>query len=158
MREFFRGWKRKVGVATLVMTCGFAMLWIRSRSFTDEILFPMIRTQGASEVAGMLDGLMSTRNAFVWARLPVHHDQIDELGHIFPYWQTDERTTDFDGQEYKRQSGAFGFAVYVADDRDQQAKYLLIPYWSIVIPLTLLSAYLLFSNPRVSQSKRGNGA
>ena len=28
-----------------------------------------------------------------------------------------------------------------------------IPYWSIVIPLTLLSAYLLLTNPRVTKPK-----
>ncbi len=30
--------------------------------------------------------------------------------------------------------------------------FLVIPYWSIVIPLTLLSAWLLFSKPRAKKA------
>ena len=32
MREFFRGWRRKVGVVTLVMACVMTGMWFRSRT------------------------------------------------------------------------------------------------------------------------------
>jgi len=38
MREFFRGWKRKVGVVTLVMACAFAAGWMRSFMSNDKIV------------------------------------------------------------------------------------------------------------------------
>lgn len=30
MGEFFKGWRRKTGVLTLVMACLFAAVWVRS--------------------------------------------------------------------------------------------------------------------------------
>jgi hypothetical protein len=38
MREFFRGWRRKVGCVTLVMTCALMGLWMRSIRTFDEVL------------------------------------------------------------------------------------------------------------------------
>ena len=37
MREFFRGWRRKVGVLTLVMALGFMAGWVRSSFSRDWI-------------------------------------------------------------------------------------------------------------------------
>ena len=36
MREFFRGWKRKLGVVSLVMACVFMAGWVRSSLLTDR--------------------------------------------------------------------------------------------------------------------------
>jgi hypothetical protein len=30
MRDFFRGWRRKAGIATLVLACCFASIWVSS--------------------------------------------------------------------------------------------------------------------------------
>lgn len=38
MREFFRGWKRKLGIVPLVMACVFAPLWARSLSVPNPLL------------------------------------------------------------------------------------------------------------------------
>lgn len=35
MRDFFKGWRRKIGVATLVMACVFTAGWIRSFAISD---------------------------------------------------------------------------------------------------------------------------
>src|SRR5262245_25775563 len=37
MREFFKGWKRKLGVVTLGLACAFAAGWVRSYSEFDKI-------------------------------------------------------------------------------------------------------------------------
>ena len=39
MREFFRGWRRKTGLATLAMACVLTVLWMRSHLVQDELLF-----------------------------------------------------------------------------------------------------------------------
>ena len=39
MREFFRGWRRKVGCITLVMACAFVGGGIRSGVVFDRIAF-----------------------------------------------------------------------------------------------------------------------
>ncbi len=41
MREFFRGWRRKVGCVTLVMACGLMGLWIRSGLMAEEFETPI---------------------------------------------------------------------------------------------------------------------
>lgn len=41
MGEFFRGWKRKLGMATLLVACVFLSLWIRSRIVLDFLEIPL---------------------------------------------------------------------------------------------------------------------
>lgn len=95
MRDFFRGWRWKLGIVTLVMACVFAVGWVRSLSDPDVLI----------------DGVGSTKG-FV-------------------------SMTSFDGD--------FGIVFF-------------IPYWSIVLPLTLLSACLLLSKrPPVKRSEAAQG-
>ena len=35
MREYFRGWRRKAGVVTLVVACLVTIVWMRSQYFCD---------------------------------------------------------------------------------------------------------------------------
>lgn len=39
MHDFFNGWRRKVGVATLVMACVFTAGWVRSYSPNNGFVF-----------------------------------------------------------------------------------------------------------------------
>ena len=39
MDEFFRGWRRKIGVLTLVMACVFMVGWVRSEAMFDMIAY-----------------------------------------------------------------------------------------------------------------------
>ncbi|MDB5344383.1 MAG: hypothetical protein JWP89_2760 [Schlesneria sp.] len=39
MRDFFHGWRRKVGCVLLVVTCALAALWVRSLTVCDAIEF-----------------------------------------------------------------------------------------------------------------------
>lgn len=47
MWEFFRGWRRKVGVLTLMMTCIFAAGWVRSFFTIDEFVTEEYRVTNA---------------------------------------------------------------------------------------------------------------
>ena len=38
MRSFFKGWRRKTGVVTLVMACVFAGEWMRSYERHDRVI------------------------------------------------------------------------------------------------------------------------
>src|SRR5436305_1198495 len=40
MRDFFKGWRRKLGVVTLLMVCLFTCGWIRSLSLSETLHFP----------------------------------------------------------------------------------------------------------------------
>jgi hypothetical protein len=107
MREFFRGWKRKLGVVTLGLACVFAGWWIHAQSLVTN-------TEG------------------IRFRFDFTSDGVDF------------DCTDF---AYSIQSSGAG------SGRMKTLARLLVPYWAIVSPLTLLSAYLLLSKPRPSKPK-----
>ena len=121
MGEFFRGWRRKVGVVTLVMALVAMVGWIRS-GFVDEwvavclgerTLFVLVSTWRGLSLESW-PGMPPDSPPFLWRSN--QHNPSDGL-------------TPDDGQ-------------------------LRIPYCFIVIPLTLLSAFLLLTKPRKSIQKK----
>ena len=46
MREFFKGWRRKMGCVTLLMVCALMGAWARSYSVFDSMQFTGIRSVG----------------------------------------------------------------------------------------------------------------
>jgi len=99
MREFFRGWKRKTSVATLLMACGLTVGWIRSYDTVDSI--------------NIVDS------------------QITVLGPLIEFWR-------------RRMEEGVSLS-------GPNTVLPPIPYWSLVIPLALASAWLLLSDPRPSK-------
>ena len=110
MGEYFKGWRRKVGVVTLLIACVFMAAWGRGQSgkAADDIRVPV----GENTEYGVM--LLAKRI------------------HVLKY-QTFQ-----DGN--RRATGAQTIAK--------------VSYWSLIIPLTALSAYLLLSNPRKSISRK----
>jgi len=106
MLAFFHGWRRKMGVATLVFGCVFMALWVRSYAVFDSYEY----------------------------RSNTHLDS---------------------------NAGALSCVTdlyrYQLATRPSPIVHWNIPYWSIVLPLTLLSAYLLLSKPR-SKSNQSDDA
>lgn len=41
MKEFFDGWRRKVGVASLAMACALMAMWLRSMVVSDLVQIPI---------------------------------------------------------------------------------------------------------------------
>jgi hypothetical protein len=127
MREFFHGWRWKVGVAMLVLACVFAAGWVRSLSTIDEIAMPIGR---------MTELIFVSLNGRVWIDWGGRYPHLPQK----PLWDS-VRLSD----TAKAATMAGG-----ADELEHALRASLVPYWSIVIPLTLLSAYLLLSKPRVA--------
>ncbi|HEY4258606.1 MAG TPA: hypothetical protein VGM98_00540 [Schlesneria sp.] len=107
MHEFFRGWRRKAGIVTLVTAGVMFVVWMRSLTTYDAIhcKLPWVSSSSEdreydSDILASFDGMLLNRRVF---------------------------------------SAPEGFR-----DEDIWA----IPHWSIVLPLTLLSAYLLLWKPR----------
>ena len=57
MRDFYRGWRRKVGIVTLVMACVFMGVWVRSLVYLD-----IVYVQGL----GHFHELISTEGTVHW--------------------------------------------------------------------------------------------
>ena len=102
MGKFFHGWRRKIGVVTLLMACMFAVGWVTSLS----------------------GRLPSERGVSI--EIELWESRIDVVFNQIEFVESDPHNL-IGTWEFRR---------------------IPIPYWSIVIPLTLLSAFLLLSKPR----------
>lgn len=96
MREFLRGWRRRIGVLALVLACAFMGGWVRSYSEDDGFYFAGARLESS---AGIIERSLKTAG--------------------------------------NSQNGSF----------QDNTVFWRVPYWSIVFPLTFLSAYLLLRKP-----------
>ena len=167
MGEFFRGWRRKIGLLTLLMACVFAAGWVRSQYKCDN--FVRRNAQWRDCIVSVDGRLMLHRtvplnegpgyirlfgNEFEWTSRDVSSvagfeldadgkrppfNAFDRLDHVL--WRLDWAGFTF-GASLKKPSLV------------RRLDLVLIPYWSIVVPLTLLSAFLLLWKPRKSTSKK----
>ncbi len=156
MANFFHGWRRKFGVVTLVLACVFAAGWlstIRSPNCvhfvwqtSDKTAF-RFGTRNSQLVINSIDASLSlyvssgiNQAIAVWkdpttSTLNYPSQADNEIHWVF-------RFGGFDVGEYSQE-----------DPFEFHFKTWRFPYWSIVIPLTLLSAYLLLSKPRSPHPK-----
>ena len=124
MREFFYGWRRKTGGFLLVMACVLMACWIRSLRFTDSIAFPIQKRQF----------IVSTYQGVVfWAGLD---DSSFEWSCEFSSPPDEPLFAVRDDQLLPAVESINGMDVWT------------VPYWSVTIPLTLISAYLILWKPR----------
>ena len=188
MPEFFQGWKRKVGVVTLVIACVFAAAWIRSLLVKDRVILRKLNVQTAKNK--QLVGLETTPHSLIVLGYKVETYESRHEGGLASYSLMNSP----DGGEPDRveevekvqpvannspvlPNGAntTGFSLYIPFPKSLIANppaacsirpistdplvsaltavyeipLVVVPYWSIVIPLTLISAYLLLSRPQV---------
>lgn len=148
MREFFRGWRRKAGVVLLVMACASLTVWLRSQIATDEV---RIERRGTRDVFHSFDGRI------YWCRVTLRPGTVPP--NVFPplvAWKTYDLSHSpnsrlvgpFDERPNTYNWGWCGFyfgSEYYVNGKDA---IWAVPYWSLLVPLTLLSAYLVLWKPR----------
>jgi hypothetical protein len=132
MQTFFHGWRRKMGVVTLVMACLATGLWVRTLFFADQICFA---------IGDRKHYINSGQSGLTW--LSVDRSPVLE-------WYTVLSEEDFEQLHLNRplaESLNEGFAILTDRGINPVCRYLL--YWWLVLPLTLLSAYLILWKPQV---------
>jgi hypothetical protein len=152
MREFFRGWRRKVGTVTLGMALGFSGLWVRSLSVRDIAAWKHIHAEFR---------IRSFEGTLGWQRLAPPssntwtgwQSQTNFKGDFFDPWSTFEG---FDVILWRWDWLGFSLGSALLDEPEvprinPEIVVFIVPYWSIVIPLALLAAYLLLSKPRAKK-------
>jgi hypothetical protein len=141
MREFFRGWKRKVGVITLVLACMFAGGWKRGLAAKE-----VVRLCVADELTYFF---VSNGSWLYWqgVRGKPELNTPKAIGDIRvgPVYFS----TDVDNGDYRYVLQAEQRSFYPEEKRyGYRITSWAIPYWSIVLPLTAISTWLLLSKPR----------
>ncbi len=149
MREVFRGWRRKLGCVTLLISLALTGLWIRSRSTLDE--YHLWKQQQTSMIVA------SEKTCLVLGRLW----NVSPTVIRGPYIAMDRERIISGGRivhaadleiESRWGSGGLGLVKRYQQPplsvKNIRLDLLIIPYWCVVWPLTLLSAWLLLSKPR----------
>lgn len=127
MREFFRGWRRKVGGFALVMACVFTGMWVRSYVVCDAV--------GHFDAAGDLRQLTSVSGWLVLLYSPYQGDPPPPLA----VWAWDTIAAD-----------SFRGGAGCSDEE------LPIPYLLLALPTTLISAYLILWKPKQNAATANN--
>lgn len=143
MRDFFRGWRRKIGCVTLVMACMLMGLWMRSDTTMDQLSYsPYSVISIRGRIAAICDGRTIPRNSQIFithSAAEINNFQPDAYGNCPRWWETQQPSERWDFAGY-----------HLARNRQDSSPSFEIgfPNLSITIPLTLLSAYLLLWTPR----------
>jgi len=131
MGEFFKGWRRKMGVLTLVMACVFAAGWVRSQETADSIYIVVCHREYcfSSETGQLGISEFDDEPDYPWE---------------YPLIRSSVARHDVDIPQQPF------FFKYVRDEGMYSPPFsgIRVSYSPIVLPLTLLSAYLLLVKPR----------
>lgn len=127
MGDFFKPWRRKFGVVTLGLSCMFAGVWVRSLNRSDAINAPL---DDHNFYVFSFDGVIC------WGAWPIEATST---------WSLPSFGTLFISNPDKARVSA---TLAEARDSTEGLVEWTAPYWSIVLPLTLISAYLLLGKPR----------
>ena len=141
MREFFHGWRRKVGCAILALALVVTAGWIRSRLVFENIVV-VTDDQTFVTYLSCIHGVGWSTSHYRKLKLPATMQS--------PRYSTAEQPSNsemVDGEGTDLSQNLF--VIYVDDpDSDPQSQTVIVRYFVIVLPLTLLSAYLILWKPR----------
>ena len=149
MGEFFKGWRRKAGLVTLAMACALMVGWVRSSVVCDQLFIPL-RASGlwTASVKGQLGCVRHTdwHEPIEWysADTSVFPDItiFDEIHHL------DSATSQWSHFGFRFGAGRIPTPTGGAIQQWDSFQFCYIPYWSLVLPLTLLSAWLILGKRR----------
>lgn len=138
MREFFRGWRRKVGCVLLGVACVFLALWVRAHLVDDDFDYSLNDTRIIAFNHPDRIEMWSWNEAEVVAKLKAEP-------HIHLCFIHDP-----DGSpERWLLEGAIGYAA-VSGASIWRCEIL---YWAVVWPVALLSAVLILWQPRTKGTR-----
>lgn len=134
MREFFKGWRRKLGCVALVMAMILIVGWMRSAVYEDVIRFWV-----SNDRIQMFFSSRGTLSWWGWSDVNLWPPEI-----AWWYYAIPENGI---GIEFPPDVARRRYRYSEPVDRSRFACWS-VPYWWLVAPLTLLSAYLILWKPR----------
>ncbi len=145
MGEFFNGWRRKSGLVTLAMALLSTVAWMRSYVIRDKLeIVPHPHC---------LHAIVSGSGRLVWQRLvstdmPFLHYDFPFVLHSSDGPEGDDLAWYRREVEWRLEGSGFDFGAVHSFTGNVRAQFAKVPYWSLVLPLTLLSAWLILIKPR----------
>ena len=139
MGDFFKDRRRKTGLVTLAVACVLTVGWMRSYVIQDALLIPA--QDGFS-------GIESHGGSLTWFRWSASQP---ELSFEWISQDAEFESDPWDQVDIAWRFELAGFRFGAATAKDSPASRLvlwILPYWSLVLPLTLLSAWLILIKPR----------
>ncbi|MBC8116025.1 MAG: hypothetical protein H7062_16685 [Candidatus Saccharimonas sp.] len=151
MGEFFKGWRRKAGLVTLAMALLFTIALMRSYVVSDT--FYVSSGQTLHQLTSFAGALTWTRSGGEDETVPIQW-QTNQISETFPSpwgWHGREVKYEWQWRGAGFSIGAFsydagGYASWLRVD------VLTISYSSLVLPLTLLSAWLILGKPQKAKT------
>ena len=160
MGKFFKTLRRKFGVLTLVIACLFMGGWVRGFFLEDVWQPPTGKVNDKFHEDAVQHILRASHFGITWQRA----EQMTEGKFGWqPGWgtcsvsvaaQIEEKIENRIVGGIKWRWRWCGFDFYESEIGDHRYSRRRIPYWAIVVPLTLLSAWLLLSTPRQSPLRK----
>lgn len=120
MGDFFKGWRRRAGCATLLLAIGLTSLWVRSVFYLDQLVFNF---QARTHIVG------SCRTSVYWMSLDEKCSGM--RWDVIPVDVELSLPRLLDAAVAEQKEAGMNPAVSYAF------------YWCFVMPLTVLSAYLI---------------
>ncbi|MDB5345600.1 MAG: hypothetical protein JWP89_3977 [Schlesneria sp.] len=136
MREFVRGWRRKVGCLTLAMACLLTAAWVRSFVLHDVVVIPIWNSY--------------TYVVSVNGELALEPTYLDRGG-ADPYWVTLPYNSDITIFDFLQDDIEWiwrGAGLAISKTSPGHTTDFIIHYAWLTLPLTLLSAYLILWKPK----------
>ncbi len=153
MSEYFRGWQRKVGVLTLVMACVLTTIWLTcltNPSLINRLFDRMVPYSGGG-VTLFTDG---NRISLVKGEVITTIDEVETIDNSSHPTTLPESNQDASQDDDQSTDGVSQMTVPVRLVTLNLTSMVDIPFWSIVVPLILVSAFLLLTKPRKSTVKK----
>ncbi len=145
MGDYFKPWRRKVGVMTLVLACVFTVGWIRSFNRIDVITAPWITFISGCGQYRVLPTPYASED--------VSYGPNDSLAFVKLSFRVDiPRSKEWNWRQWRTNKAKF--VVAVGDAGDMELRIGMFSYLWIVVPYSLLSAWLLLSKPREKSATR----
>lgn len=162
MGSYFKPLRRKFGVVTLLLACVFAAGWVRSSKSHDQISFPPSLQRAKPWITLSQYSLNSESGILYlsWYEAKIVLDLPDSKLALMgmPWWQWSEAAgPDWRRWEWYWQFFHFGH-IHSPSNVGIPQSAIVTPYWSIVIPLTLVSVGLLISTSRTNKDSGASEA
>ena len=147
MGEFFKGRRRKAGCGALVIAAILTVTWMRSYSFEDKLGFASGKS--VHDILSCSGTIQWHKSTPAWIASGWSTNALSPSDNVISPFDTEFFKTN---RRWEWHGLIFCEAEFLFDDLKVTA--WIFPYWMVVLPITLYSAYMIHWNPRPESAPR----